>query len=427
MTIITRTTPDTVGQAFRFTEDYNNIYGFGGAIAKDTVGVLQQDGYLVVPGRRPVSVNYGLPLEQLDAPEAAAVLDRLPAQSYLRADPQYIMGADPEVLVMNGKEVLPAWEFLKKQRVPPIQYAYGGYNGGLWETFSDGFQAEWTFSPASCIQIFASRIRTGLRQVLAAARTKEPNAELTTACVVSIPKKQMDATSDENAELGCAPSMSIYDTMPIGLRGRELALRFAGFHLHFGLSGQIDPAAIVGALDELCALPSVAILAGAEDKRRRLFYGRAGEYRLPEHGLEYRTLSSTALAHPALVHLFMELARAAVNIAIHSKGKRIWPNVSQEEVRGIINSGDVDAARQVIKEHNTVIRDILFTAYGKRNGRVGKALRLMKEGANNLIDMNNLKDNWCLDVGGWGDLGLGGPGAQMSNLVLPKRTRAVPA
>jgi hypothetical protein len=53
---------------------------------------------------------------------------------------------------------------------------------------------------------------------------------------------------------------------------------------------------------------------------RRQIYGRAGEYRLPDHGLEYRTLSNFWLRAYPLFSLVMGLSRLAVSVVYSSYG-----------------------------------------------------------------------------------------------------------
>jgi len=45
---------------------------------------------------------------------------------------------------------------------------------------------------------------------------------------------------------------------------------------------------------------------------RREYYGLAGEYRLPPHGLEYRSLSCAWIFHPKAAATILDLARRVV-------------------------------------------------------------------------------------------------------------------
>lgn len=113
---------------------------------------------------------------------------------------------------------------------------------------------------------------------------------------------------------------------------------------------------LVPLLDILLGNTSVLIDRDPHAAERRKVYGRAGEYRLPKHGLEYRTLSNFWLRAYPLMHGMMGLARlgldilTAEEIALEGGGwgavKRLTELVSIDKVRTAINENNLDLAKE---------------------------------------------------------------------------------
>jgi len=154
----------------------------------------------------------------------------------------------------------------------------------------------------------------------------------------------------------------------------------------------------VRALDAIVGVFSVAIFDGMEDPRRRLYYGLAGEYRTPEHGLEWRTLSSCVLCHPGTFHLLSDLSRVASCMA-QAGWRRVWKS-APDKVRSIINNLDVEEARKLIKENASALKMMLSGPYGKDAKPVTNALTLAEKGVKQLMPLDMVK-NWRLNQD-WG-------------------------
>lgn len=294
-------------------------------------------------------------------------------------------GTDPEVFVV-GRDgvVIPAWEFLpKKTRASTTQ------------VFWDGFQGEFTVGVYSCHAFLVDSIHNQLKTIRSLAWKWSRGSTLVPDCVVEIPQEMMMEASADHAALGCTPSTNIYEGVhPLDIPDpRSLAIRFAGCHIHFGLYGLLPETIpnIVRHLDHLYGIISVSLLAGVEDVRRRQFYGKAGEYRTPAWGLEYRTPSSATLCHPVVANISYDIARHAVrNSPI---GYRPWGDIDDAHIQSIINELDVTTARRILTENKTTLQSILNHHYGVR-GPI--AFRLIMEGADNLLDCHHMAATWRL-------------------------------
>ncbi len=320
------------------------------------------------------------------------------------------LGSDPEIFVLDQFDtVIPAWNYLPK--APDHTPKQGrGFNFSDASAFYDGVQAEFQTIPALCLAYHVDSIQAGFSRVLQAARKFNPLAKLSSAPVVSVPQDILDTADETYVMLGCAPSQNIYpDVRPIYIENpRALQIRFAGGHIHIGkIIAEALLSSTVKSLDSILGVCATALLDGLDDPRRRSYYGRAGEFRLPPHGLEYRTLSSAINMHPAMTHLAFDLGRQTV-WAVERGYNNLW-TCSEQEARDAIDHSDYKLARKIVRRNISYLRAVLMTIYGTTVADPSKAtttaLRLILEGARNLLP-TDMEANWKLDrpvgeAGGW--------------------------
>lgn len=142
--------------------------------------------------------------------------------------------------------------------------------------------------------------------------------------VVEVTREELDSLSEKSRILGCAPSRNIYGSRPITVDAKTYRKRSAGGHLHLGLTStniynqkSVDERnRLIPLLDIFVGNTCVLLDRDPNAAERRENYGRAGEYRLPKHGVEYRTLSNFWLRNHVLftfVFGMAELATAVLN------------------------------------------------------------------------------------------------------------------
>jgi hypothetical protein len=300
-------------------------------------------------------------------------------------------GTDPEVFVTveheDSRVILPAFEFLPKK-------------GEAGTVFWDGFQAEFTTPPAGCHAYLVDDIHKGLQGVLLKAKRKNPTAKLDCRDVMDIPPTMVMMAKDEHVELGCAPSRNCYGTAGIGrVEGRGLFWRTAGFHVHqsFEVQKNRPPVEkVIELVDAIAGVVMTSMLQGLEDSRRRTLYGRAGEYRTPKYGYEYRTLGSAVLWHPAVTHFALDVCRTAFQLGergLHG----IW-KYDPEMVKDVVNRYDVKGCRKILKKNEGVLKVWLKKKYGLESGGIVKAMGVITKGVGGEIELNCEK-NWKLQSG----------------------------
>jgi hypothetical protein len=303
------------------------------------------------------------------------------------------IGTDPEIFAVDEKgELIPAFEFLGPKK----------NNTRYW----DGYQAEFTVQAGECMAHFVDRIQYQLRDMLKDLRKLNPKASLSMKNTFDISPERLKTDKPEYVNFGCHPSFNVYDEEKIAVEGKDVPFRSAGGHLHFSLSakGKERIPKIVKELDRVLGVISVSLFQYYDDPRRRMFYGKAGEYRTPPHGLEYRVLSNAWLCHPVMAHFTFELARKVIGSVVN--GNQSVPNwdITEEEARLCINTCDVGMAQALLKRNETNLEALLYCMPGIY-GNTATTLKwknIVMDGVHKYLNNPDVPSiAWKLEKGGW--------------------------
>lgn len=214
----------------------------------------------------------------------------------------YTVGSDPELFLRYGGKIIGS-----ERVIPEIKSL----------VVRDGVQVELNPPASASPAILGSWISQSFRRLDVLVKA-HPGVEISYDRVVDLDRSELDALSDKSRELGCEPSFNIHKDypMPSDEFKRTYTIRSAGGHLHFGLRGDLfdERVRAVGWLDAFVGNTCVMLDRDPKASLRRQVYGRAGEYRIPNHGLEYRTLSNFWLRNYTLLDFVEELARIAFNV-----------------------------------------------------------------------------------------------------------------
>lgn len=323
-------------------------------------------------------------------------------------------GCDPEIFAVDARNwLIPAYDYLPSQEKAIFHGACFSGNSGTNLSFTDacgkaywdGFQAEFTTKPIHCHGYMIDMVRAGLKAVLSQARIKYPRAKLSLRNVFEVSEKFRMTADPAHVALGCDPSHNAYGAVPFAADDpRSFPYRMAGGHMHFGIAKGVvkeHGTEIIKMLDLFVALPAVGLFANIDDPLRRRFYGRAGEFRTPEHGLEYRTLSNAWLGSPQIAHVLFDLARAVVDVG--TRGLKVEDfGISEVKLQEIINSCDVRAARRFFKDNWDLWRVILMgVGWGNNPELVGRFKKVILHGVESAFPTyEDIAENWLLD-GSW--------------------------
>lgn len=321
--------------------------------------------------------------------------------SHYRVGDVYSSGCDPEIFVTDAKgKVIPARTVLPKKA------------GRHTPAFYDGIQAEFCPDAGGCLEGLGSRIRTLLHSLQGEFRKKYKDAKLSIQNSVLLTQEEMDKLDDEDVAFRCSESINIYNDVPGIREPRQYLWRFTGGHIHVGAhtsTGQKPVPVLhsmVRAMDGIVGVASVSLARNFDTPERRKNYGRAGECRFPQHGLEYRVLSNYWLCSPLIYHLTFELARWAYQLGENGLFQAAWQG-SEQEIRECINNCDVSLAQKLIKRnagmYNKAFHDRWYS-YG--NHLVTKAMDTIMNGLEVVVkDPTDLAKNWAFDDSTWGAYG----------------------
>jgi len=308
----------------------------------------------------------------------------------------HTIGADPEIFVEDKSgTVIPAFNFLGSKEKP--NKTAEGMNA-YW----DGFQGEFTVKYNTCLAWVTDSVQHGLKTVYDLAKSKNKDAKLSIKTVMEIPYDMLQKSSEEHVALGCLPSLNVYGLEGKVVLPRELPFRSAGGHIHFGIGKKTEAQAaeIVKSLDAILGVACVSLFASFDNPIRREFYGLPGEYRLPEHGIEYRALSNAWMFHPTIMNMVFDLARKVAMFG--ANGFRDAWQGSEEETIDVVKHCDVARARQILDRNKPLVSKLMSAAY---HGTAAKDIEtlygIFMNGMETAIkDPTDFVGNWRLG-GGW--------------------------
>lgn len=341
------------------------------------------------------------------------------------------VGSDPEMFVTDKNGiVIPSFKFLKSSKENDLTYDANkcfsdGHNSisGNQKIFWDGFQAEFNVVGTTCLSWVTDSTRIGLKTLLDKARAYDKDAKLTIEPTLDIPYEMLRDSAPEHVEFGCTPSLNAYNMEGIKLDGRDVPFRSAGGHIHLGMTFDKNLTAVkyVKALDAILGVACVSLFGKYDDAKRRTMYGLAGEYRLPKHGLEYRTLSNVWLSHPLMMQFVFELARRVTGI-VKDDLFDLW-QTTEEETISCINECNIPLACEILNRNQKIFKAILKSiAYSDEKTTVMYNTFML--GMESLLDNpEDIEANWRLNDIIYGHNSE--PGATITRMMELKKAKEV--
>lgn len=294
--------------------------------------------------------------------------------------PTVRFGCDPEFFFQDGKGSIVGAEKVLDTSGKLVYTSPFASNSAF---VLDGVQVELNPAAQTCRAYMGNEIKAAMIALKAHLAGKEVSACFNS--VIEIDKEELASLSEASRRFGCAPSNNAYNVnAKIHANPAKYMKRAAGGHLHFGIStksyveGSIQRTQyeqlwearerVIPLLDIIVGNTCVMIDRHPLAAERRKNYGRAGEYRLPSHGIEYRTLSNFWLRSYKLMSFVMGLSRIAWGTlfsslisrpATYGKGASIarekdfvTPDeellslVNMKKIVRAINKNDLDLARE---------------------------------------------------------------------------------
>jgi hypothetical protein len=294
-------------------------------------------------------------------------------------------GCDPELFFSKGGQIIGAEKVIADKLKTPAVSNHTTRN--LAGFVLDGVQIELNPRPEPCRANLGNEIAASFR-ALKQHLAKMDGVTASFEGVVEVSKAELDSLSDKAKVFGCAPSSNAYNkTAIITVDAATYRKRSAGGHIHLGLSSPVKdhPKRLVKILDVILGNTCVMLDRDPNAAERRKVYGKAGEYRTPAHGLEYRTLSNFWLRNNRLFSLVFGLARLSVNVLSsgfpHPYGwyppwdaeKNLLDRVDLDKVRDAINNNDLALAKENYQAVRAFVVDhVPDYEWGFGRGRMNK-------------------------------------------------------
>lgn len=167
--------------------------------------------------------------------------------------------------------------------------------------------------------------------------------------VVEVSRQELDALTPSSRVLGCMPSKNAYQERPILVDPATYRKRSAGGHIHVGISQHNDlmyeRERLIPLFDVFVGNTCVLLDRDPGAAERRENYGRAGEYRLPAHGIEYRTISNFWLRDYALFEFVFGMAEVAVSAldeALRGRKSIMEETVKRIKIENVVKAIDTN-------------------------------------------------------------------------------------
>jgi len=274
------------------------------------------------------------------------------------------LGCDPEFFFRKRKTIVGA------EKIIPS----GGIESVGGKVIIDGVQAELNPTPSVCRMILGDNIALCFMR-LARGLATHKGIQADFSQTVKVSKRQLNTLDPKYQKFGCMPSKntdikSESKEGTIDVNPLEYKNRSAGGHIHIGRmdsnwSEAVDtdkaistPDILVPLLDAIVGNTFVLIDRDEGNVERRKLYGRAGEYRTPPHGLEYRTLSNIWLRSYQVMSLATGLCRHAVMVLAtgQENADAILNAVPRADIVKAINENDFALA---LKNYKKIMRVLL--------------------------------------------------------------------
>lgn len=254
---------------------------------------------------------------------------------------QILLGTDPEVFMKQHGKFISAHGMVEGDKESPYLVKDGAVQ-------VDGMALEFNTDPAASLEEFVGNVDS----VLAQLKEMVPDYEVVATPVAHFGYDYIQSQPEKAKELGCDPDFNAYTGKENEVPNAELPFRTGAGHVHLGwtegadIQDPIHFAACMSIVKQLDFYLGLVSLTFDTESERRAMYGAAGAFRPKSYGVEYRTLSNAWLASQGLIAWVWKAANKAVESTMAGE------NLTEQygDIQTIINTSDVDAARQLIQE-----------------------------------------------------------------------------
>jgi hypothetical protein len=230
----------------------------------------------------------------------------------------FTMGSDPEMMLTKDGKYFSAIDIVPGDK-------YERHEIGKHQYYYDNVMAECAVFPGKNRESVINNFRDCLQKF---AKLVKPY-KLVTQASQNYPASQLE--HPDAKAIGCDPEYCVYDLCVATPPEQEFitnSLRTAGGHIHLGCKMlQEDEMACyftIRMMDLFLGLPSIYVDRDKTSAARRKLYGKAGRFRKPEHGVEYRSLGNFWISSPKLVGLVYDVCDFTLDFVKCKKHLDFW-------------------------------------------------------------------------------------------------------
>lgn len=258
-------------------------------------------------------------------------------------------GSDPEFLLRNKKtkELVSSIGIIPGSKEEPLRIPSLGH---YYSIQVDNVLGEISVSPARTSDELWDNIQMALKYVN--DNYLPEDVEIYHASSGTYTPEQLD--NDIARLFGCDSSKNAWtyedNEAP---EAKDTLVRGAGTHIHISYNNpnSLTSFKIAQAFDIFCVLPTLFM---DEDTNRREFYGKAGDCRLLNYGVECRQLGGFVLSDKSIYDYLMNNLLEAIKFL--NEGGQI-DSESAIKTQIAINAGAKELAEEVMKDFNIKLTD----------------------------------------------------------------------
>jgi hypothetical protein len=268
-----------------------------------------------------------------------------------------MIGTDPEYFMArrDSKKLVSAIPFIKGGKHDPIKLPSGA------SLQSDNVAVEFATPPANDSKDFINKLKTALTETY-----KSIPAGYDLIATPSAKFDPEELKDPKACEFGCMPDYCAWE-MKVNEppMHEDATFRSCGGHIHVGCldeNGELisedtsflleveGKVKMVKGMDLFHGIISTVLDSSPEAVERRTLYGKAGCHRPTEYGVEYRALSNYWTKTPYSSMLMSSLTDDVIDVILTGELDGLIEEVGSEDIRRIINTGNVEDAKAVIEK-----------------------------------------------------------------------------
>ena len=276
--------------------------------------------------------------------------------------PKLSLGSDPEMVIRDKKtgqpvsavSIFKGVDFNYSKETPLEKGAGRTY-------FHDNVNVEGTMPPSFSKEELIKNVHNYIKD---AREILGEDFVLSNESYTVYPKEEFN--SQEAMTFGCSAAYDAFTVAPIErIEASNIDYRTCGGHIHVGREDfkSIEGGELIDFESKISSVKLFELILGTaltvidndpSSKQRKELYGKAGEHRPTEYGVEVRSPGNYWLGSPRTVSLVWDLSQIVYDIIFDGKTQEILDKVDENEYVEAINSFDKEKCLKILTNLNII-------------------------------------------------------------------------